>query len=848
MSSLRDPAVSPWPAWRALIVVMCLTLATDSPAQQVDPDLWITDGGVEKFARAGNTLYLAGAFSELGPNTGSGVIVDRGEGRVIPGFPRTAGAVYAAEPDGNGGWFIGGAIAGVNGKVRASVAHVRADGSVSDWNASTDGLVLALERSGDTLYVGGQFGAINGVARNNLGAISATTGEVLDWNPNVVDDRLNVGVHALAASRFGTIYVGGEYTEVAGEPRNSLAEIDRMTARPTAWNPDVRLGTGRGRVNETLLLGDTLYIGGKFGTIGLAGRGMAAGIDCITGLATEWNPYVEGLDSRYDGAPYVQSLAAGDGTMYMAGHFATVRGVARGGLAEVDRITGVPTAWDPAVGPRYFDLTPYVLDLAVTESSVFTCGSWQTVGGIERRQVAEIDRGTGLPTSWNPGANGMVDVVAVGDSTVFIGGRYTSIGTWVKRRCLAAIDLATGQVKDWDPQPDGLIVYDVLPYKDRVYVGGHFLNVGGRPHAGLAALDTLGGAALEDWAPQPNQLAGELAIAHGRLYVAGPFTSIAGVPRGHGASFDLATGSITEWDPQLDDDVWDLAIVDNVAYLGGQFRTARGASRRYAAAVEANSGELLPWNPSADFVVHSLAVKGDTVFMGGLFSAVGGRPRKHLAAVDAMAGQSLDWVADAQNANPYAGRVHDLALVGDTLFVSGSFDSINGLTRGGVAALGVHGPTVLAWDADLRDPGWNYPVGPGVMWTLYPDGNTLYVSGRFHRAGPVPAAQMAALSIADPVEPPPPPPPVGPAFLFGVQPNPLVADGFVRYALPWPMPVRIGVYDLKGRLVKVVAAGETHAAGPHEIPLRTESWGRGVYFCRLEAGGIATTRKFTVLR
>jgi flagellar hook assembly protein FlgD len=66
------------------------------------------------------------------------------------------------------------------------------------------------------------------------------------------------------------------------------------------------------------------------------------------------------------------------------------------------------------------------------------------------------------------------------------------------------------------------------------------------------------------------------------------------------------------------------------------------------------------------------------------------------------------------------------------------------------------------------------------------------------------------------------------------------------------MPVRLAVYDVEGRLVRVLTEGKK-AAGDH-----TATWdgldahdhraGSGIYFLRLEAGNRAVSRKAVFLR
>ena len=84
-------------------------------AQAVDPSLWVANGPVYAVARSGNTLYLGGNFTQLGPASGAGVPIDAATGAPAAGFPKVAGIVRAVAPDGAGGWFIAGTFAAVGG-------------------------------------------------------------------------------------------------------------------------------------------------------------------------------------------------------------------------------------------------------------------------------------------------------------------------------------------------------------------------------------------------------------------------------------------------------------------------------------------------------------------------------------------------------------------------------------------------------------------------------------------------------------------------------------------------------------------------------------------------------------
>jgi hypothetical protein len=88
--------------------------------------------------------------------------------------------------------------------------------------------------------------------------------------------------------------------------------------------------------------------------------------------------------------------------------------------------------------------------------------------------------------------------------------------------------------------------------------------------------------------------------------------------------------------------------------------------------------------------------------------------------------------------------------------------------------------------------------------------------------------------------------------ITGATPNPFNPVTTIAYALDREGPVRLRVYDPRGRLVTTLAAGP-HAAGRHTAVWRgRDAQGQrvasGVYLARLEADGRAVTRKLLLAK
>ena len=148
----------------------------------------------------------------------------------------------------------------------------------------------------------------------------------------------------------------------------------------------------------------------------------------------------------------------------------------------------------------------------------------------------------------------------------------------------------------------------------------------------------------------------------------------------------------------------------------------------------------------------------------------------------------------------------------------------------------------------------NVPLQPGVCdtavlpsWTAAQLGTfsmRCSVSGRWEM---VPGNNVATGSVV--VVPAGIAEPGRPAALafFELHPNPAGARSEVSYSLARPGFVDLRVYSASGSLVRTLAAG-LEAAGEHSVAWdgydeAGQSTGRGIYYCRLAAGGFEAVRK-----
>ena len=419
---------------------------------------------------SGSTLYIgADGYMQIGSQSRAfAAAVDVTSGVATAWNPNANGEVWALSVSGST-VYVGGSFTYIGGQARSHIAALDAtSGAATAWDPDANGTVYALAVAGATIYAGGDFTFIGSVARNHIAALDPS-GALTAWDPNA-----DITVRALAVSG-STVYAGGEFMSIGGQRRIFIAALDASSGLATASDPSAAGSS----VDALSVSGSTAYVGGYFPTIGGQKRDNVAALDATSGAATAWDPNANNT---------VRALAVSGSTVYVGGEFTSIGGQSRHYIAALDATSGLATAWNPNAGGSY----PYVCALAVSGSTVYVGGEFTSIGGQSRLGIAALDATSGLATAWNPNAAGTnlyVTALAVSGSTVYVGGELTSIGGQ-PRNHIAALDATSGVATSWNPNADGL-VNALAVSRWSVYAGGDFHSIGGQARQGLARFSLL---------------------------------------------------------------------------------------------------------------------------------------------------------------------------------------------------------------------------------------------------------------------------------------------------------------------------------------------------------------------
>ena len=895
----------------ARFLLTLLLLPANAHAQTRDPDFPFPDGDVNAVALHGDTLVVGGSFRNLGPNSGAFVGVDLLSGRTRPRWPRVVGKIQACVSDGSGGWYIGGLFSAVAGVRRDNLAHIRADGTLDDFNPAPDREVSALAFGAGVLYAGGDFTNVGGVPRNRLAAMNVGSGLVTPWNPGA-DAR----VHALVLHQ-GSVFVGGAFATVAGQSRTGLAALDPTSGVALAWVPSATPA----EVFAIAARNDTILVGGTFSNMGSLPRSNVAMLSTTTSTALAW-------DSGADGTVY--ALALSGGTVYAGGDFFTVGGQSRTRLAALDLASGSATPWGQPMSNQ-------VRSILVSGATVYVGGRFENFSSAPYYQcLVALSAATSQVVGPGLNADFTVYALAVSNGALFVGGEFQSCPLKF-RNGIGAIDLKSRQVLDWDPNPnlnESAFVNALVAVGDTLYVGGSFTQMGGQARNGLAAVNLRSGAATPFAAGESGAIA-TLAMHHDTLYVAGAFSTFFGQPRPAAAAVDVRTGQVTGWSPNANTLLTSIVPESDAVYAAGFFSIIGGASQVGVAALDPATGGLL-WPMNCNGPVRTLAKDGSTLYLGGFFGQLEGQRRPTLGAYNVVTRQLLPWNPGTSLAfdSPY---VSAFALGEQRLYVGGRFMTAAGQGRlalagfdralGGLEpwapladgsevstliekdgvvyvafssnesaslqsflpeftsfpAVAVLAPAAgatlntgstyrLAWNASASAPGiqsvdvYLSRTGAAGPWKLLAAGapntggydwlvtgpNTagtcfLRVDARDYLGHVVSHVSPAGFSIGTGVTAVEPPLGIASWALGPLSPNPLRAQGQFAFDAPRAAPVRIALHDVQGRVVRLLSDGIA-AAGHHVVRLDKEALAPGIYLMRMQAPGVDLIQRVAVLR
>lgn len=558
--------------------------ASTGAATNWDPE---ADGEVKAIALAPGaaTVYASGSFANIGTTARVGLAaISASTGAATswnpnPNAVNTVNAL-AVSSDGNT-VYAGGTFTNIGGAAMTRLAAISAStgSSNTSWAPAPNNTVnaLALSSDGATIYVGGTFTLVGSTAqtRNFVAAVSTSNpGNPTSWDPSVVGSS----VTAIGLSSDGaTAYLGGAFTQIAGQARLDLAAASTSgTGSATSWRADANAAP-----NTIVVTSSAIGVGGAIESVGMSARAELAGFSS-SGSLLDFNPGVSG------GTVNSLAVSPDSSTLYVGGAFTSIGGVSRKRLAAVSLSTGQTTSWQAGTTPL---ATVDALAAATVGSDVDVYAGNLGSGVTTRLQVFLGSSGA-TPVAWAPPTNPTnlaVSALALSadKSVLFVGGTYTTgIGTR-----FAALNSTTGAAAAGWPlgslsiSSGGVSSIAISSDGTTAYLGGTFVSPNPGNH--LVGVNTAGTVTFDgNVAGAAAVTVNALALSGSTLYAGGTFVSTVGangLTRTRLAAFDTTSANANAWNPAPNNAVSAITATSSGILVGGAFLNAGSTAVPYFA-------------------------------------------------------------------------------------------------------------------------------------------------------------------------------------------------------------------------------------------------------------------------
>ncbi|WP_346621723.1 PKD domain-containing protein [Blastococcus montanus] len=378
-------------------------------------------------------------------------------------------------------------------------------------------------------------------------------------------------------------------------------------------------------------------------------------------------------------------------TVYVAGKFSSARPAgAAAGVGETPR--GNLLAYDIRTGELLTSFAPrlngqaLVVTASPDGSRIYVGGDFTEADGQVRRKIAAYSTATGrLIDTFKPSVSGQVRAIAATDTTVYLGGGISAVGSTARHR-LAAVRADNGALLPWAPRPgtgptdgnddgntatsDHVTGLVVTLGGRQIVASGRFYTMNGARATGIAAMDAASGAnrafAVNQLITNQGINSAIYSLSTDGTYVYGTGYDYYGPGNVEGSFKAAADGGVLQWMNDCHGDTYSSFPMNGALYIAGhphvcsniggfpehdpqinRFATATSlvATGRVGTATIANANftgkpapSLLPWFPimtqgtvsGASQAGWSVAGNDRYVVYGGEFPRVNGKDQQGL--------------------------------------------------------------------------------------------------------------------------------------------------------------------------------------------------------------------------
>ncbi|WP_394171684.1 hypothetical protein [Saccharospirillum alexandrii] len=637
-------------------------------------------------------VFVGGAFNHLGYSYGPLQVIDLRTG-APRAHPQIGNYASAIAPDNNGGYYI--ATSWPNRRILRVDEH---DRLVPEFEVISNYSVNAMIFHDGTLYVGGDFSQIAGANRGRLAAFD-TNGNLLGWSPTLNSSVLALSIHN------DILYVGGDFynaSVLGGETRTHVAAFDLGNNRQlTNFSPDLN-----GNVSAFTFTDEGIVLGGDFYSITQNGETL----DRRSIVLLDWDGTV--LEPTFDVNSEVTALTTRDEWLYVSGEFSQPKPY----LARFKLDGQLDDTW-PVHSP-----SRKLFDLIATDNGLIAAGEFSSAG-VDQKQynVIHYDLNGEVDMTYGLGLDTPAYDLALLDDRLVIASQ-ANIRITSDQQGIGLLN-SKGQWQNWPVEINGS-VHALTLHDETLYIGGNFTQ-----------------------AKTPNL--NEAVTRQGALAI------------------DLATNELTAFSPQLGQEevyygpaeVHQITPIDNDFLIGGRFSRVNGESHQDLVQVDTSGAvtAALPGKLDRFGYIHRIEATADHIYVSGTFDGFDGAAdatsvlRIHRTGENAGEVDStwLPEITDDNHASIF-GRVSDLLIRGSSIYMSGSFteftdpnNAANTVNRQQFAAFTTNG-SLIGWAPEVSGQGSSTR---GHFLRYLPNENKLLLGGNFDEVDGMETGSLALVDL-----------------------------------------------------------------------------------------------------
>ncbi len=586
-------------------------------------------------------ILIAGNFIEVNGTPRNNLARLNADGSVDTGFnPGTGpnGTLYNVTLLPDGKVFIGGQFGAYNGVPRGGTARLFSTGILDPLfspGEGTSGLVEAVALQPDgSMYIGGNFDSYNDFACSNIVRLQSNGTVDPGFVPGgTFGSTVSIfGVRTLALQPDGHLLAGGTFTTFNGAPLGGIARFTPEGALDATF--DQGIGTD-GTVNAIALQPDAqVLVGGWFQTYKDNYAGKIFRVDPQGNMDTTFAPA-----QAFNGGDVVTMVQQSDEKILAIGSFKGYHGKRRIRIARLLPDGALDASFDPGTG-----VNSTVIPLRLQpDGRILIGGLFTSYDGITRNRIARLHENGTLDTSFDPagGANNVVQAMAVQpDGKILIGGAFTEFNGATRDR-VARLNTDGSLDPSFDPGTgaDGQVrVLEMLP-DGGILIAGGFTTYDGTPRNRITRLTADGSLdpAFDPGTGANGFITGLIVQPDGKLVVVGYFTSFNGTPCNHIARLEPDGSLDPDFDPGsgADDFVFcALMQTDGRIVIGGMFNNYNGTWRRGLARLNSDGSLDGGFDPGLGAMgsINTMFIQdNDRLLIGGSFHSYGGVGRNRIA-------------------------------------------------------------------------------------------------------------------------------------------------------------------------------------------------------------------------